>query len=229
MAFGIYKQGQGYWVRTLTAVFLGVLFFVAAGWGWDQAVGIKLPAKAHDMPLTIVRGDVPAPGTLLVLERAVDDTSFEQIGSGSVASFATSEERRGTLQLTDLTLSKDDVLVTSVTRLRSESGAAEFLATVSSVRPIPLLPELYVQAGVAGAIILLGTFVVLWFVGTSRKTVEFLIATDGEMKKVNWSTKKEVIGSTQVVIVAAFLIAAILFVIDLAFSNFFQLIGVLET
>ena len=49
------------------------------------------------------------------------------------------------------------------------------------------------------------------------------------MKKVNWSTRKEVIGSTWVVVVACFLIAAFLFSIDFVFAMFFRAIKVLET
>src|SRR3712207_7866772 len=37
--------------------------------------------------------------------------------------------------------------------------------------------------------------------------VDFLIATDSEMKKVNWTSRRELIGSTKVVIVFMFLIA----------------------
>ena len=37
-----------------------------------------------------------------------------------------------------------------------------------------------------------------------------LIATDGEMKKVNWSTRKEIVGSTWVVVAATFLLTAVL-------------------
>ena len=39
--------------------------------------------------------------------------------------------------------------------------------------------------------------------------VDFLIATDSEMKKVNWTSRKELIGSTKVVIVFMFLIAVV--------------------
>jgi len=56
----------------------------------------------------------------------------------------------------------------------------------------------------------------------------FLSATEGEMKKVNWSTRKEVLGSTRVVIVIAFLIAVCLFVVDFGFGWFFRTIGLLE-
>ncbi|MCB9836008.1 MAG: preprotein translocase subunit SecE [Phycisphaera sp.] len=61
-----------------------------------------------------------------------------------------------------------------------------------------------------------------------RNSVNFLIATDGEMKKVNWSTRKEVQGSTMVVVIASFLLAMLIFVIDYGFGAFFKLIGVLE-
>ena len=60
-------------------------------------------------------------------------------------------------------------------------------------------------------------------------TVDFLIATDSEMKKVNWATRKELVGSTKIVIVFMFLIAMYLFVCDLVFGGFFHLIHVLKT
>lgn len=56
---------------------------------------------------------------------------------------------------------------------------------------------------------------------------DFLIATESEMKKVNWTTKKELIGSTKVVIFFMFLLTLILFTIDYIFMTFFRLIGVL--
>ena len=60
------------------------------------------------------------------------------------------------------------------------------------------------------------------------RVVDFLIATDSEMKKVNWTTRRELIGSTKVVIVFMILIALILFGFDTFFGYFFWLIGVLQ-
>src|SRR3954452_14684033 len=57
--------------------------------------------------------------------------------------------------------------------------------------------------------------------------VDFLIATDSEMKKVNWTSKKELIGSSKVVIFFMFLIAIILFILDMYFTRVFYLLGVL--
>jgi preprotein translocase SecE subunit len=67
-----------------------------------------------------------------------------------------------------------------------------------------------------------------WRLMNKPGNVDFLIATDSEMKKVNWTTRKELIGSTKVVCFFVILIAAILFVLDLAFWYLFYLIRVLE-
>lgn len=61
-----------------------------------------------------------------------------------------------------------------------------------------------------------------------RSTSDFMIATEGEMKKVNWSTKKEVIGSTKVVIMFTLLMAVMLFSVDWLFSVLFAALGVLK-
>jgi preprotein translocase SecE subunit len=81
--------------------------------------------------------------------------------------------------------------------------------------------------GIATAFFAVGSFLA-WRAMNKPSNVDFLIATDSEMKKVNWTSRKDLIGSTKVVIVFMFLIAAILFIIDIVFSYFFYLIGVLK-
>ena len=76
---------------------------------------------------------------------------------------------------------------------------------------------------------LLGFIAILWTHGSMPKTTDFLIATDGEMRKVHWSTRKEIQGSTIVVIVATFLIAAFLYAFDSLFSTIFRSIDVLQS
>ena len=44
--------------------------------------------------------------------------------------------------------------------------------------------------------------------------VDFLIATESEMKKVSWSSRPELLGSTAVVIVTVFLLADVIFLFD---------------
>ncbi len=67
-----------------------------------------------------------------------------------------------------------------------------------------------------------------WASFVNRNSSDFMIATEGEMKKVNWSTKREVIGSTKVVITMTLLLAILLFSVDLAFQRLFSAIGVLK-
>ena len=76
---------------------------------------------------------------------------------------------------------------------------------------------------------LLGFGGLAWKLMNKPSSADFLIATDGEMKKVNWTSRRELIGSTKVVIIFMFLIAFILFAIDIIFGYFFQLIRVLDT
>ena len=58
--------------------------------------------------------------------------------------------------------------------------------------------------------------------------VDFLIATDSEMKKVNWTSRKELVGSSKVVILFMFFIAAYLFLNDLFFGWLMWIIDVLK-
>jgi preprotein translocase subunit SecE len=86
-------------------------------------------------------------------------------------------------------------------------------------------PEL--AMGIAAGFFVVCSFFA-WRLMNKPSNADFLIATDSEMKKVNWTSRKDLIGSTKVVIVFMFLIAVILFLIDILFSYFFYLIGVLK-
>jgi preprotein translocase SecE subunit len=84
-----------------------------------------------------------------------------------------------------------------------------------------------IAIGVAVGFIVAACFVV-WRLMNKPSHADFLIATDSEMKKVNWTTRKELIGSTKVVVVFVIIIALILFGLDVVFGYFFQMIKVLE-
>jgi preprotein translocase SecE subunit len=78
-----------------------------------------------------------------------------------------------------------------------------------------------------GAFAVLYTALAFYFLNKPNN-VDFLIATDSEMKKVNWTSRKELIGSTRVVIFFMFMVAIMLFVYDQFFWTIFWLIGVLK-
>ncbi len=135
MAARLYKKGQGYWTRMMTAIAVGLLVFMGAAWLWDTLGGVR-------------------------------------IGS---------------------------------------------------------LETIYLQAGAATLLIAAFGWFCYYLVGCQRKVVDFLIATEGEMKKVNWSTRREILGSTWVVIGLTFVVALIIALLDSMYSSVFSAMGVLET
>ena len=88
---------------------------------------------------------------------------------------------------------------------------------------------IYAQAASAAVVILIVGLVAYWLVGRMHSSVEFLIATDSEMKKVNWSTRREITGQTWVVVAVSFIIAMLLFVTDLFFAFIARAAGLLQT
>ena len=108
------------------------------------------------------------------------------------------------------------------------AGGSYEVRLYGNMQPLPIFDPQYLQVGVACVTILLGAGVLFYCVSVSPKVGEFLIATDGEMKKVNWSTRKEVVGSTWVVVTTCFLMAGLLFVVDFGLASFFDFIGIIE-
>lgn len=76
--------------------------------------------------------------------------------------------------------------------------------------------------------VLLGLYISFRVSYVKPSTGDFFIATEGEMKKVSWSSRQEIIGSTQVVIVTLIFLSVLLFVVDLAFMVLFSEMGVLK-
>ena len=84
------------------------------------------------------------------------------------------------------------------------------------------------QAVGAGAFILGGLYLAFWVSYLRPGTGDFFITVEGEMKKVSWSSAKEVIGSTQVVVFTLLFMAIVLLVVDVVFCEFFYWIHVLQ-
>ena len=132
---GIYKKGQGYWTRMMSAIAAGLLIFMGASWLWKTMNGVR----------------------------------------------------------------------------------------IGTIEPV------YVQAGAAVIFISVLSVIAYYLIAVHQKVVDFLIATEGEMKKVNWSTRREIMGSTWVVISLTFIVAAIIAFLDMTYSMIFQTLKVLES
>jgi preprotein translocase SecE subunit len=231
MPLGIYKPGQGYWVRVLTATFAGVLLLAASAWLWGQLELASgwIPVRNWEVTVRPAEG-IAEPGASLVLlgepRRAGDPVP--QIGTGEVRSIEplTAGVR---VEITGIDMAAGH----DPTQIRSIGPPPTGEATLSGPvvgTPLgrPIFDPLFLQAAGVGFLILLGAGFIFYYIGSKPGSVEFLIATDGEMKKVNWSTRKDILGSTWVVIVWSAMIASGLFIVDLAFSRFFIFVGILE-
>ena len=66
-----------------------------------------------------------------------------------------------------------------------------------------------------------GFALLIFWLSSKPLVADFLIAAEGEMKKVSWSSRKEIAVSTFVVIVLVVIMAILLGVADLSFKLFF--------
>ncbi len=230
MAVGLYKPGQGYWVRVLTAAFIGILTLAAAGWTMGQMslLAQSLPPTDWSLPLrTQTALHVPPVGESVTLLGPADTAGeFPPVGQAKVALY---NPDAGTLRITDVKMNSDQTdpsIARAVKAGEGESGL--FVELPSQPQSLPAVQPVVLQGVGAAVVILVGTVFAYFFAGVNRKTCEFLIATDLEMKKVNWSTRQHILSSTWVVIGASFIIAAFLYGTDWLFYGFFHAIGLLQ-
>lgn len=227
MPLGIYKPGQGYWVRVLTATFAGILLLAASAWLWGQLEETArfIPTSHYELTLRPAEGSA-AVGDVVNLYR--DPPPASAIGTATIRdvdALVTTVQ----LEIADVSMISGEWSALHVQHVAAgDASAATLSGQVVGRSAVPLFQVMFVQAAGVGLLLLIGAIVIFYYVGAKPGSAEFLIATDGEMKKVNWSTRRDVMGSTMIVIVWSFMIAAGLFVIDLAFSRFFQMVGVLE-
>jgi len=120
------------------------------------------------------------------------------------------------------------------TRMLTALGAAliilligHFLYTYLPTWSDTLSRKRGVMIGIVLAV-MAGLSLVAFYFTNKATNVDFLIATDSEMKKVNWTSRAELIGSTKIVIIFVVLISAILFVIDIVFGYLFYFLKVLK-
>jgi preprotein translocase SecE subunit len=219
---GLYKYGYGYWVRVMTAVFAGILVLGGALWAYNQLSAINIPAARWVMPSTGIAG-VPATGQQVELINDAQDPPAV-IGSAVISAFEDRGNNSGEVSVTDWQI-KEGSFINETRRIRAGNG---FTAAVNRPQPIAKFQREYIQAPIAALILIIGAGLIFHYVGRKPKSVDFLIAVDEEMKKVNWSTKKVIKDSTLVVISATFMLAGALFLVDWLLSKFFKdIVGIL--
>ncbi len=115
------------------------------------------------------------------------------------------------------------------TRLCSAFGAA-IIAGLGCLRLYKKLQAtdlgLWVETMVPACLFVVLGVLIFWLVN-KPSIADFMIAAEGEMKKVSWSSRKEIAVSTFIVIVVVILMAVLLGVVDVSFEVFFSnIIGI---
>ncbi|MCC6425746.1 MAG: preprotein translocase subunit SecE [Phycisphaerales bacterium] len=216
-------------MRMLTACLIGVVLLSGAVWSYQQLEAVSIPTR--EWSITVAGSDAtkPLPKVGDSIELHSPAGSQEELGPKVVTGTVHTVQAAPGQSAAIVTVRAVNAVQEAATPERDQTlVAGDYRGTVSLAQAVPYFDILYLQAGVVGVILVLGTILTYWLVGVRKNSVEFLIATDGEMRKVNWSTRREVMGSTWVVIGACFLIAAFLFLVDAAFSGFFQFVGLLK-
>ena len=110
------------------------------------------------------------------------------------------------------------------TRLCSAFGAA-IIAGLGCLQLYKKLDAtdlgLWVKTMVPAVLFVALGLLIFWLVN-KPSVADFMVAAEGEMKKVSWSSKKEIAVSTFVVIVVVIFMAVLLGVTDLSFKLFFS-------
>jgi preprotein translocase subunit SecE len=107
-------------------------------------------------------------------------------------------------------------------------GVAWLWRLLATVR-VGTWEPVYIQAVAACVIMAVFGYIGYLLIGRKPRVVDFMIATESEMKKVNWSSKREIMGSTWVVIGLTVFLALVCFTFDSLFQWIFQVMNVLET
>jgi preprotein translocase SecE subunit len=79
---------------------------------------------------------------------------------------------------------------------------------------------LWIATMVPAGLFVVAALLIFWLVN-KRSVADFMIAAEGEMKKVSWSTRQEITVSTLVVIVVVFVMSVLLGTTDIGFRTFF--------
>jgi preprotein translocase SecE subunit len=227
MALGIYKPGEGYWVRVMTAVMIAIATVATAVFVYNQSALLteSLPKSKYEFTGEAsdkVVGNI-APGASVDILGPKDALTGAEpkLGTAIVDSF---EPGRGAT-LKEIKLNNNAEPATASGG--SLTGANNFRVTGLRVNGLPPISKEGLGGILVAVLLAGGAILAYWLAGIKVSTCEKLIATDYEMRKVNWSTPREVLGSTYVVIGACIFLAGGLYLVDQLFVWVFRSTGVL--
>jgi preprotein translocase subunit SecE len=111
------------------------------------------------------------------------------------------------------------------TRLYSALVAFGIVATgcYALYRQLQGMGNIWVEAFVPASVCAIFSWLIFWIVNKPN-IADFMISAEGEIKKVSWSSRKEIIASTMVVIFVVAFMACTLRLADFCFRYLFDVI-----
>ena len=88
-------------------------------------------------------------------------------------------------------------------------------------RKLTVLDNLWVETLVPVGLCVVIGLVLFWLLNRPG-AADFMISAEGEIKKVSWSSRREITVSTMIVICVVVLMAAMLFAADMTFKSLFM-------
>lgn len=227
MNLGIYKPGQGYWVRVMTAVLVALVTILLAWWINEQGKALAefLPKNTWNAAVDLASGSVTPGGTVDLSARPNESGQSPVIGTAVLEAY-NADARLATFGSIKMNEGRQPSEIAAAAPLASGTAPA-FSLKLSRPQGQQAIQPAILGGSMAIGVVVIGAILGYWFVGLREKTVEFLIATDFEMKKVHWTSWREVLGNTWVVIGACILLALCLWLIDLGLSRGFHAIGLI--
>lgn len=243
--FQLNKPGHGKWTRILTASGIGVIVVFGLTWilgemdGWmgprSQITNVTPSGEIGGQTFTVNASYTDNDGKKVVgsvsyraetaddvkavvgaLHRRMDTDNTSTVWKMAVPSVVDSDK---SLRLTGNVTGVQFDIESSAT------GNAQLVAVMATTARSG---DATIAKGITAAVVLILFGAFTWWLLNKETIVDFMGATETEMRKVNWPTKKEIIGSTWVVIFGTLFITAILFIVDFGFFALFTNIGILH-
>jgi preprotein translocase SecE subunit len=232
----LFKPGQGYWTRVLSAIGYAVLILSGVAFLWTQLdlIGTRdsrsAPASALVAGLAKWGDANNQPGL-----KAASDIRLDAAGKNVVIKDNTQKGKAYTVPLNQFAQTFDPLIIQmkkdEMTLPLSAGDAVEVKVNASAVEvryeTFAARNHIYIQSVIA-AVLVIGLGFAGYLVMNRPNIVEFFIATEGEMRKVNWPSRQELIGATWLVICGTFLMAIGIMLVDMGFLGFFKFIKVIE-
>jgi len=100
----------------------------------------------------------------------------------------------------------------------SADGDAIILLDTSGL-PFEVFGKEFLAAHVVAAVFLVGSIVGVYVLVNRPRVAGFLVEVEGELRKVSWPTRREVLGSTLVVLILMAVLSAYIFLVDAVLAN----------